>query len=105
MRHDQDQADSETGREATELHAVDERPRRISRIISSNMPQKHWYDPIKKVWRHHIRISVPHVDCRDHLGMLSYTITDTSMSSPCSRKLRETLQVVTRIRAGIYVLD
>lgn len=52
--------------EATELRSVD--GRRLSRLLSSNRPTKTWYDPIRRYWRHEIRISVPHVDCRDHLG-------------------------------------
>lgn len=58
--------------EATELGPMDgenktQRPR-LSRVLSEGMPTAHWYDPIKRVWRHEVRISVPHEDCRDHLG-------------------------------------
>lgn len=55
-------------REATELRPVTHGAPRLSRILSPGTPAQHWYDPVKRYWRHEIRISVPHVDCRDHLG-------------------------------------
>lgn len=67
------ESSSEDEREATELTAVrpappqGQRPK-LSRVLSPGKPLKHWYDPVKRYWRHEIRISVPHVDCRDHLG-------------------------------------
>lgn len=61
--------------EATELRPVrqqqnakSQKPKTISRVLSPGRPVLHWYDPIRKLWRHQIRLSVPHVDCRDHLG-------------------------------------
>ena len=58
--------------EATELRPVscDVKDSRLSlsRVLSPGRPRIHWYDPVKKFWRHNIRISVPHEDCRDHLG-------------------------------------
>jgi len=56
--------------EATELRDVTAaaQGRRASRILSPQQHDPHWYDPVKKFWRHHVRISVPHDDCRDHLG-------------------------------------
>lgn len=71
IRGGQDHHDSDDEIEATELRSVSERgskPRRLSRIISPGKPKLHWHDPFRKLWRHHIRIAVPHVDCRDHLG-------------------------------------
>ena len=66
-------SDDDDEREATELRSVSHdsgvvvRPR-VSRVLSPGKPQTHWYDPVRRYWRHEIRISVPHVDCRDHLG-------------------------------------
>ena len=62
--------------EATELRQLSqdqlrreiERLPRVSHVISPGQPMVHWYDPVKKFWRHSVRISVPHEDCRDHLG-------------------------------------
>lgn len=65
--HLQADTDSDDEREATELRTVTRRPG-VYRILSPGSTQLRWYDPIKKFWRHHIRLSVPHVDCRDHLG-------------------------------------
>lgn len=59
---------SEDEREATELRPVSSERQRLSRVLSPGKPPEHWYDPVKRYWRHEIRISVPHVDCRDHLG-------------------------------------
>lgn len=68
---DQYDTESDDGdREATELRTIDpnaQRPR-VSRVLSNERPVEHWYDHVRKAWRHQIRISVPHVDCRDHLG-------------------------------------
>lgn len=61
--------ESDNEREATELHSVQQSGRRLSRVLSPPPREKvHWYDPVSKFWRHHVRISVPHDDCRDHLG-------------------------------------
>lgn len=65
--HLRDDTDSDDEREATELRTVVQRPR-LSRVLSAGLAPQHWYDPVWKFWRHHVRISVPHVDCRDHLG-------------------------------------
>lgn len=73
------EADTETGtetcsdqeREATELRDVGPAPEpsRHSRVLGPQAASKsRWYDPVRRFWRHHIRISVPHDDCRDHLG-------------------------------------
>lgn len=70
LREETESDDSEI--EATELRQLDDSDRAQrpspSRVISLGKPQAHWYDPAKRLWRHHIRISVPHEDCRDHLG-------------------------------------
>lgn len=55
-------------REAQELHEVAPPPTPIRRILSPGVPAENCYDPVKKVWRNHVRMTVPHVDCRDHLG-------------------------------------
>lgn len=36
----------------------------------AQLQKRHWYDFVSRFWRHYIQLSVPHVDCRDHLGML-----------------------------------
>lgn len=68
--HDESESDDEL--EATELrqlsHDLTATLQPISHILSPGKPMIHWYDPIRKFWRHQIRISVPHDDCRDHLG-------------------------------------
>lgn len=83
-----DDSDDEREREATELRTVRSQQRtkqqRISRVLSPDSSRLHWYDPVKKIWRHHIRISVPHVDCRDHLAnertFLAYLRTSVALS-------------------------
>ncbi|KAK3709251.1 hypothetical protein LTR37_010989 [Vermiconidia calcicola] len=60
--------------EATELRPINHDKPRLSRVITPNKPMVLWYDPVKRFWRHQIRISVPHVDCRDHLGYLRTSI-------------------------------
>lgn len=63
----QDESDDE--REATELYTVRGRETGHQQLAAVRNPTNlHWYEPIKKLWIHHIRLSVPHVDCRDHLG-------------------------------------
>ena len=55
--------------EATELRDVSAGDSaHAPRVQSLTQHKRHWYNPIHKFWRHHIRISVPHNDCRDHLG-------------------------------------
>ncbi|KAK4629612.1 hypothetical protein CLAFUW4_07815 [Fulvia fulva] len=45
---------------------------------------QHWYDLVRKFWRNHVRLSVPHVDCRDHLAnertFLGYLRTSVALS-------------------------
>jgi hypothetical protein len=68
---EQYETDSDNELEATELRHLSqevERLPRLSHVISPGKPMVYWYDPIKKFWRHEVRISVPHDDCRDHLG-------------------------------------
>lgn len=66
------ETDSDSSLEATELrdlnHDVRSSLPRLSHVLSPGNPMVLWYDPIKKFWRHQIRISVPHADCRDHLA-------------------------------------
>lgn len=60
---------SDNEREATELRSVTPGARRRSRVLSPPAGSKlHRYDPLSKFWRHHVNITVPHDDCRDHLG-------------------------------------
>ena len=57
-------------REAIDLQTpADRKQRRVSWVLSPERQRQHWYNPVRKLWRHNIRMSVPHVDCRDHLGM------------------------------------
>ena len=63
--------------EATELRTVTpgQSARRRSRVLSPPFSSKaHWYDPVSKYWRHNVNITVPHDDCRDHLGKASFCI-------------------------------
>lgn len=81
---------TEHEREATELqqqprHRSDvQRP--LSRVLSPSLASEHIYfiTPLKSFWRHHVRLSVPHVDCRDHLAnertFLGYLRTSVAFS-------------------------
>lgn len=77
----QDETDSDSELEATELRRLSREIHStlqpISHILSPGKPMIHWYDPIKKLWRHQIRISVPHDDCRDHLGKSAWSAKTT----------------------------
>lgn len=87
------ETESDDELEATELRDVSAtRPGtgvRTSRILSPADHKRHWYDPIARFWRHHVRISVPHDDCRDHLGellqALSMKIPKTDVSAANER--------------------
>jgi hypothetical protein len=71
--------ESDNEREATELRSVpsfQQSGRQNSRILSSPpaiSTNSHWYNlnPARRFWRHCVRITVPHDDCRDHLGKAS----------------------------------
>jgi hypothetical protein len=71
-RQPDEESASDNEREATELRSItpgQHSARRRSRVLSPPASSKlHWYDPVSKYWRHHINITVPHDDCRDHLG-------------------------------------
>ncbi|KAI7256904.1 hypothetical protein KC343_g4846 [Hortaea werneckii] len=75
--------ESDNEREATELHTIaEQRPaRHVTR--TPGRPQQ-WLADIKRLWRHHIRLSVPHADCRDHLAnertYLGYLRTSLALS-------------------------
>jgi len=81
-----DTTDSDSELEATELHRLNDNPTVVglSHILSPGDPMLHWYDPIKRLWRHQIRISVPHADCRDHLAnertFLGYLRTSVTLA-------------------------
>ncbi|KAK5171946.1 uncharacterized protein LTR77_003583 [Saxophila tyrrhenica] len=82
---DEQRRESDDELEATELRQMrGDKPARLSRVITPGKPLVHWYDPVKKFWRHQIRISVPHVDCRDHLAnertFLGYLRTSVALS-------------------------
>lgn len=88
-RHSQAPTESDDELEATELRDVPNRP--VSRVITKERPPLHWYDPIRKTWRHNIRISVPHVDCRDHLGKAIKILSVALSYYPLENILRATL--------------
>jgi hypothetical protein len=76
-RPDTDSA-SDNGREATELRSVTpgQSALRRSRVLSPPASSKsHWYDGVSRHWRHHVNITVPHDDCRDHLGKASVSVS------------------------------
>lgn len=78
------ESDSDNDREATELQDVTSPPeqRRLPRILSPPArPESHWYDGGRKFWRHNVRITVPHDDCRDHLGK-AYSAFFVILSNP-----------------------
>lgn len=88
----QAETESDDEYEATELRDVSpprqdsaEAPRRTSRILSPpQLKEPHWYDPVKRFWRHNVRVTVAHVDCRDHLAnertFLGYLRTSLALS-------------------------
>ncbi|WPB01722.1 uncharacterized protein RHO25_006353 [Cercospora beticola] len=62
-----------------------EAPRRISRILTpSTISSISPFTPLKKFWRHNVQLTVPHVDCRDHLAnertFLGYLRTSVALS-------------------------
>ncbi|KAI6826235.1 hypothetical protein KC340_g10362 [Hortaea werneckii] len=75
--------ESDNEREATELHTIAEQHRTRQVTTSPGRPQE-WHADIKRLWRHHIRLSIPHVDCRDHLAnertYLGYLRTSLALS-------------------------
>lgn len=66
--------EDEREREATELEDVAILSQRTSRLASINPSPPAWIESLSKVWRQQIRVSVPHADCRDHLGKISSTV-------------------------------
>ncbi|WPH01701.1 Hypothetical protein R9X50_00455300 [Acrodontium crateriforme] len=79
-RHD----DSDDELEATELRNVLSYISANRTLNSSVLRTQRWYDPIRRFWKHHVRISVPHVECRDHLAnertFLAYLRTSAALS-------------------------
>ncbi|RMX77742.1 hypothetical protein D0869_09637 [Hortaea werneckii] len=79
--------ESDNEREATELQNIAEQhpPRHVTTTTTTTpgRPQQ-WYAGVKNLWRHHIRLSVPHADCRDHLAnertYLGYLRTSLALS-------------------------
>ena len=69
-------------REATELAPYSSDHQRVQGVASAKVvadsessrhPNHHakvlpWHEPLNKFWRHYVRISVPHDECRDHFG-------------------------------------
>ena len=56
------------GREAIDLPRVATTESRQENISNSGTTAHDCHDPVRKFWRNHVRLSLPHVDCRDHLG-------------------------------------
>ena len=57
-----DEYSTDSDREATELRPM------ATHVYSPDSPPRHWHDFLRRFWRHQVRVTVPHVDCRDHLG-------------------------------------
>jgi hypothetical protein len=62
-------------REAIDLHTPAQqkasKQKRGSRVLSPNRSSTYGWkfgEVVARLWRHNVTISVPHVDCRDHLG-------------------------------------
>lgn len=89
--------ESDNEREATELQNIagQHAPRRMTTATTPPGRPQQWHAGLKKLWGHHIRLSVPHADCRDHLGRLclvgtAKTIPTVSITGPLtSRKANE----------------
>ncbi|KAI7512867.1 hypothetical protein KC347_g2152 [Hortaea werneckii] len=75
--------ESDDEREATALHTIAEQ-RRARHVTTTPGTSQQWLADIKRLWRHHIRLSVPHADCRDHLAnertYLGYLRTSLALS-------------------------
>jgi hypothetical protein len=86
------ETESDDELEATELRQLSQEIERlppVSHIISPGKPMVHWYDPIRKFWRHEVRISVPHEDCRDHLGESLRHILSDNVSRGTNRNVKD----------------
>ncbi|KAI7355820.1 hypothetical protein KC354_g10663 [Hortaea werneckii] len=87
-RPNQVENESHNEREATELQNIAEQhaPRHVTTTTTTTTPGRpqQWYAGVKNLWRHHIRLSVPHADCRDHLAnertYLGYLRTSLALS-------------------------
>ncbi|KAK0367232.1 hypothetical protein LTR94_000229 [Friedmanniomyces endolithicus] len=100
----QDPPDDEP--EASELHSpADQRKQRVSRIIASGSATSHWYDPVGRLWRHHIRLSVPHVDCRDHLGYLRTSLALSMLGITVAQLYRLQHSAVPDAKLGYFILS
>ncbi|GAB1727625.1 hypothetical protein NU195Hw_g4700t1 [Hortaea werneckii] len=75
--------ESDHEREATELRTMAE-PHRTRQVTMTPGKPQQWHAGIKRLWRHNIRLSVPHADCRDHLAnertYLGYLRTSLALS-------------------------
>jgi hypothetical protein len=58
-----------TNREATELTVYHSAATNTSASTKSQYQGQN--GPVKRFWRSHVSLRVPHVKCRDHLGMLT----------------------------------
>ncbi|KAI6857008.1 hypothetical protein KC338_g8237 [Hortaea werneckii] len=78
--------ESDNEREATELQNIagQHAPRRMTTATTPPGRPQQWHAGLKKLWGHHIRLSVPHADCRDHLAnertFLGYLRTSLALS-------------------------
>jgi hypothetical protein len=86
------ETESDDELEATELRQLSQEIERlppVSHVISPGQPMIHWYDPVRKFWRHEVRISVPHEDCRDHLGESCRHISSDNVFCGMQRDMKD----------------
>jgi hypothetical protein len=74
-------------REATELRIYQSAASNTSRSTKSQYQGR--FGSFRKFWREQVSLTVPHVKCRDHLGMLT---TSHLALSPTSTSLMAALQ-------------
>jgi hypothetical protein len=66
-RHDDvSSSEDDDQREATELGDASD----FRRVVVKRLPRSGLAGKVRRFWRSSVRLSVPHVDCRDHLGRL-----------------------------------
>jgi uncharacterized membrane protein YidH (DUF202 family) len=63
------QSPDTTNRDATELTINHSAATNTSSSTKSQYQGR--FGPVKKFWRSHVSLRVPHINCRDHLGMLT----------------------------------
>ncbi|EME44220.1 hypothetical protein DOTSEDRAFT_71901 [Dothistroma septosporum NZE10] len=72
------------GREAIDLPRVAPSELTHTNVPGSDTTTHNWDNAVQRFWRNHVRLSVPHVDCRDHLAnertFLGYLRTSVALS-------------------------